>query len=808
MDKKIGIYICTGCGIGEAIDVEKLVKLASSKGLCQTHLFLCGQDGLSLIKKGIEEGVNTLVIAGCSRRSKQDVFFFDSIISERVDLREQVIWSHKPNDEDTQALAEDYLRMGMVKVQKTNLPEPYLLEGLSRGILVVGGGISGITAALEAAKAGYEITLVEKENELGGYMKNLAKQLPTKPPYEELEEPEVFQRIKELEANASIKVYLGAQIEKTKGQPGAFEVTVAQNEKKDVVKVDNIVQPGAFEVTIAQNETKEIVKVGAIVLAAGFIPYDPKRLGSLGYGKYQNVITNFQMEEMAKNGKIIRPSDHKKPKAVLFIQCAGSRDKDHLPYCSTVCCRTSLKQAKYIRDNDNETSVYIIYKDIRCPGLAENFYAKTQEDPGIFLTKGEIAGLTETENNNLIIEVTDTLLGDSIKIEADLVVLAVGMVPAAALGEEVKEESAEGKEKPETPPDTITKSNILNKDMETPPDTITKSNILNKELETPPDTITKSNILNKDMEIPSDTIIRSNILNLEYRQGTELPGLKYGFPDSHFICFPYETRRTGIYAAGCIRSPMDGVSSMTDATGAALKAIQCIELTAKGKAVHPRVSDLTYPSLFMQRCTQCKRCTEECPFGAYNEDEKFNPLPNPTRCRRCGTCLGSCPERIISFADFSIDIIASQIKAIDVPEEDEEKPRVLCFVCENDALPALDIVGQKRLMYDPSIRIIPVRCLGSINLVWITDALSAGFDGIILLGCKHGDDYQCHFVKGSELANYRIPKVQETLNRLRLESSRIEIHQLSINEYDKIPELFSSFMQKLEKIGPNPFKGF
>ncbi|MBU1599246.1 FAD-dependent oxidoreductase, partial [bacterium] len=524
MDKKIGVYICTGCGIGEAIDIEKLVKLASSKVLrCQTHVFLCSEDGLSLIKKDVEEGVNTLVVAGCSSRVKAELFSFDSKICERVCLREQVIWSHKSNDEDTQALAEDYLRMGIIKAQKTNLPQAYLLEGLSRGILVVGGGISGITAALEAAKAGYEITLVEKENELGGYMKRLAKQLPTKPPYEELEQPKVFELIKELEANVNIKVYLGAQIEKTKGQPGAFEITIAQNEKLD------------------------IIKVGAIVLVAGFIPYSPKKLEYLGYGKYQNVVTNFQLEEMAKEAKILRPSDHKKPRSVLFIQCAGSRDKDHLPYCSTVCCRTSLKQAKYIRDNDDETSVYIIYKDIRSPGLAENFYAKIQEDIGIFLTKGEISGLTETTNNNLMVEVTNTLLGSAIKIEVDLIVLATGMVPASSLGEEVKEESVEGKEKLETPPDTI---------------------------------------------------IKSNILNLEYRQGPELPGLKYGFYDSHFICFPYETRRTGIYAAGCIRSPMDGVSSMTDAAGAALKAIQCIELTAKGKAVSPRVSDITYPDLF------------------------------------------------------------------------------------------------------------------------------------------------------------------------------------------------------------------
>ena len=133
---------------------------------------------------------------------------------------------------------------------------------------------------------------------------------------------------------------------------------------------------------------------------------------------------------------------------------------------------------------------------------------------------------------------------------------------------------------------------------------------------------------------------------------------------------------------------------------------------------------MTYPELFMQRCTQCKRCTEECPFGAYNEDEKGNPVPNPTRCRRCAICMGSCPERIISFKDYSVPMIGAMIKAIEVPEEDEEKPRILILACENDAYPALDMIGTRRGRYNPYGRVIPLRCLGSLNLVWIADALS------------------------------------------------------------------------------------
>jgi quinone-modifying oxidoreductase subunit QmoB len=300
----------------------------------------------------------------------------------------------------------------------------------------------------------------------------------------------------------------------------------------------------------------------------------------------------------------------------------------------------------------------------------------------------------------------------------------------------------------------------------------------------------------------------TGILNLTYRQGPDLPVLRYGFPDSHFVCFPYETRRTAIYAAGTMRAPMDSAHAQEDALGAAMKAIQSVELAAVGQAVHPRAGDMSFPEFFLQRCTQCKRCTEECPFGTIDEDEKGTPKPNPYRCRRCGVCMGACPERIISFKNYSVDMIATMIKAIEVPEEDEEKPRVLVFMCENDAYPALDVAGLNRVQYDPSVRVIPLRCLGSLNIVWIADALSGGIDGVMLIGCKYGDDYQCHFAKGSELANTRLENVKETLQRLQLESERIQLTQLAINEYDKLPVMINEFMDKIREMGPNPYKGF
>jgi len=739
MEKKLGVYICTGCGLGEALEIEKLSNLAIKEykaPVCKIHYCLCNEDGLGIINKDCqEEGVNVLVIAGCSPRVKQDVFSFSSNkIIERVCLREYVIWTQPPNNEDTQMMAEDYLRMGLAKAQKTELLEPFKpAEEISKTILVVGGGITGMTAAIEAAKAGRKVILVEKEETLGGFSKRLYKQFPKQPPYQQLQILPYEAKIREIESKENIQVYTSAKIKKIAGGPGLFDVTLEQKGK-----------------TIQ-------FRIGAIVLAAGFVPYDANNLTHLGFGKSPNVITNIQLEELAKKGKITRPSDGKEVKNVAFIQCAGSRDEKYLPYCSTVCCMTSLKQALYLREQSQDTSVYIFYKDMRTMGLYEHFYIQAQEDEGIFLTKGEVVSVEPIAGDNLNVIVENTLLGENISLEVDLLILAVGMVPATAIEKLIKEKPS------------------VDKSEEQP-------------------------------TVPQDVIIKSDILNLEYRQGPELPTLKYGFPDSHFICFPYETRRTGIYTAGCVRQPMDMDACMDDAAGAALKAIQCTELTAIGQAVHPRASDESYPDFFMQRCTQCKRCTDECPFGAINEDDKFNPLPNITRCRRCGTCMGACPERIISYKNYSVDIVGSMFKAIEVPEESEEKPRILVFMCENDAIPALDMAGVNRLAYLPYLRVVPVRCLGSINLVWIADALSKGIDGILLIGCKYGEDYQCHFVKGSELANYRLGKVQETLDRLSLEAERVKMVQLSINEYYLLPGIFKEFMETIDKVGPNPFK--
>ncbi|HYQ71679.1 MAG TPA: hydrogenase iron-sulfur subunit, partial [Gammaproteobacteria bacterium] len=519
--------------------------------------------------------------------------------------------------------------------------------------------------------------------------------------------------------------------------------------------------PGRFSADISTESGSTITEnFGAIIMASGARNYDASQLPELGYGKTPDVIDQAGLEKLAleaSGGPIKRPSDGKEVQNVVFVQCAGQRStkEGHLPYCSGHCCLTSIKQAMYFKDQNPGIDTNIIYTDLRTPGAGgEDFYRSGQQK-GITFTKGEVAEVAVGANGPEV-RFKDLILDQEVNEKADLVVLATGQVPNSGV------------------------------DIDLPV------------------------AADADEEIDLDNLVPEvkveSILNLTYRQGPDLPHLKYGFNDSHFICFPYETRRTGIYSAGPVRRPMDMAQAKEDATGAALKAIQALENAKLGRAAHPRSGDLSFPSFRKEGCTQCKRCTVECPFGAIDEDENRYPQFNEARCRRCGTCMGACPVRVISFENYSVDTVGQQLKNIEIPDEFEEKPRILVLACENDAYPALDMAAQNGTHYSPFARVIPVRCLGSINTIWVTDALNSGYDGIILMGCQKGENYQCHFVKGSEIAHIRMSKIDDTLQSLSLEKERVATYEVAITDIARAPQLIDDMAATVEQVGLSPFK--
>ena len=416
------------------------------------------------------------------------------------------------------------------------------VQTTNQSICVVGGGMSGITAALEAAEAGYDVVLIEKAPYLGGKVTQFYHYFPKLcPPNCGLEIN--FRRMK---VNPKIRFFTMAEVVNISGQEGDYDVSVKLapryvNEKctccgkcaevceteientfnfgMDKVKAAYLPQELAFPmryvldpsivgtdegkkcsdvceynaIDLEMQETTFDLKVGSIIWAAGWEPYDASKIEYYGFGEYKNVITNVMMERLAApngptGGKIVRPSDGREAKNVAFVQCAGSRDENHLPYCSGICCLASMKHATYLREQYPDSDATIFFIDIRAIDRLEDFYIKVQEDEKIKFIKSKIANISENEESgDLLLEGENTKTGEKIAMTFDMVVLATGMVPNKI-------------------------------DIDPSPD-------------------------------------------VSYDE--------YGF----FTCDP---DKAGIYGAGCVRRPTDVASSVQDATATALKAIQSI----------------------------------------------------------------------------------------------------------------------------------------------------------------------------------------------------------------------------------------
>jgi len=412
----------------------------------------------------------------------------------------------------------------------------------AKPILVIGGGIAGITAAVEAAEVGYRVILVEKEAYLGGRVLRMYRYCPKMcPPTCGFEI-----NIRRIRQNPRITIHTLATVEEISGSAGNFTakikkrpryVTGAQalddsvaeqltservndfNQGMDRTKAlymphdmaypalhvldkDALSEadaatlaatclPGSIDLNMAEEEIE--VEVGAVIVATGWRPYDAAKLDNLGFGQCQNVITNVMMERLAAQGgptggEIVRPSDGQKAQNVAFVQCAGSRDENHLPYCSAVCCMASLKQARYLREKNEDSKATVFYIDIRTIGSLEKFYYDMLEDENVSFVKGKVAAISEDpQSKDLLLDVEDTLSGENLHERFDLVVLATGVVPNTA-----------------------------------------------------------------DAKIPFE---------LQYDD--------YGFVDG-------STDIDGVYAAGCARRPCDVSRVTKDSTAAALKAIQCL----------------------------------------------------------------------------------------------------------------------------------------------------------------------------------------------------------------------------------------
>jgi quinone-modifying oxidoreductase, subunit QmoA len=358
-------------------------------------------------------------------------------------------------------------------------------EKISSDLLIVGAGIAGITAAVEAAETGISVVLIEKNPYIGGKVSQFNKYFPKLcPPSCGLEI-----NIRRLRTNPLIKLITLAEATHIEGEVGNYNVEIKvkpryvnnqctscgdclqacpekrkndfnydmdettaiylpyENAYPQKYVIDKTVCKGSScnkcvevckykAIVLDQPERELIAEVKSIIWATGWKPYDAEKLDILNFGKNPDVITNVMMERLASpggptNGKIVKPSTKAEVKSVAFVQCAGSRDENHLEYCSSVCCMASLKQARYVREQYPEADIHIFYIDIRSGGLLEDFYSLVQQDNKVHLHRGKVAKVLNNDSaGSLIVEAEDTLTGRLMQQEVDMVVLATGMKPS------------------------------------------------------------------------------------------------------------------------------------------------------------------------------------------------------------------------------------------------------------------------------------------------------------------------------------------------------------------------------------------
>ena len=410
---RVGVYIChCGINIAATVDVAAVAEYAAKLPgvvVSRNYTYMCSDPGQVLIKKDIADlNLNRVVVASCSPLMHEPTFRatvadagMNPYCFEMANIREQCSWVHPEGTLTTQKA----MKLVSSAVAKANRLEPLQIRRVPviPAALIVGGGIAGIQSALDIADAGFSVTLVESSPALGGHAARLHRTFPTLESVADLINP----MIERVMTHPRITVLIGAELDEVGGYVGNFHARIRQGD-----------------------ETHE-VSAGTIIVATGYQVFDARRKPELGYGNYPQVITTLDFEQFAAGPIQINGQE---PKQVVFIQCVGSRDRSvGNPYCSRICCMVTAKQASLVRERLPNSNVTVFYMDVRAFGKGfEEFYDATR-GKGVLYRRGNPSEIIQ-RGDKVVVRAEDTLLGEQVEVEADLVVLAVGMTPRADTG--------------------------------------------------------------------------------------------------------------------------------------------------------------------------------------------------------------------------------------------------------------------------------------------------------------------------------------------------------------------------------------
>jgi len=646
--KRTGVFVChCGINIAGTVDVKKVAEeLSKHKGVVHTqdYVYMCSDPGQKMITESIKENkLDSVVVACCSPALHENTFRnasksagINAYQCEIANIREQCSWVHKDKDKAT-AKAIKITRSMVEKVKKNASLEPISVP-ITKRALVIGGGISGIQAALDIANGGHEVLLVEKSPSIGGHMIQLSETFPTLDCSQCILTPKMV----EVSRHPNITLMTNCEVKEVTGFVGNFTAKILKKPtyvKADVctlceecVKVCPVVVSNDFDLgltgrraiyipfpqaipatftidadacpgflpiacgkcadvcepgAIDFDQKAEIIEeeIGAFVVATGYDLYEQENMAEYGAGKYPDVIDGLQFERLLSAsgptfGKVLRPSDHKEPKEVVFIQCCGSRDPElHNAYCSKICCMYTAKHAMLYKHHVHDGQAYVFYIDIRSGGKNyEEFVQRAVEEDGVFYLRGKVSKIFE-ENGKIKVLGVDTLAGRDVEIDADLVVLATAMRPS---------KSAED--------------------------------------------------VAKKLKISRD---------------------KDGFlAEAHPKLRPVESVTAGMFLAGAAQAPKDIPEAVAQASGAASKVLA---MFSSDELFHdPLVAEVD-----AEVCSGCKMCIPVCPYDArIFDEEKGIVTVNEILCEGCGACVVACPSGATQQRNFTDDQILSMIDII------------------------------------------------------------------------------------------------------------------------------------------------
>ena len=655
MSEKVGVYVChCGTNIAKTVDVEEVARWAGTQAnveVARENKFMCSSLGQELIEEDIKErGLTRVVVASCSPHMHEKTFRgaceragLNPFLFEMANIREHDSWT--TDDRDAATLKAMALVKGAVERVVWHQPLEPLPVDINPNTLIVGGGIAGITAALELANAGNHVYLVEREPSIGGHMAQLDKTFPTLDCSACILTPKMV----DVGQHPNITLLTYSEVEEVDGHLGQFNVTVRKKaryvdeehctgcgiciEKCPFSVVDEVFEAGLGKrkvvyrpfpqavpkypvidtencvyflrgkckacqifcpttpnsIDFEQEDEMLDLEVGNIILATGYDLFDTTRIPQYGYKRFDNVFTSLEFERMVNasgptSGKIVLRDMESEPKSVAIIHCVGSRDENYHKYCSNVCCMYSLKFAHLVHERIPNADVYNCYIDIRTPGKGyEEFYNRLLEE-GTHFIRGKVA------------EVSDI----------------------------ARTEEEEGKLIVQVADTLISKQRRLPVDMV---------------------------ILSPAIEARHD----AKEMSLRFGMGCDFEGF---FVERHPKLDPVATMTDGIFIAGACQGPKDVPATVSQGAAAAARVASLI---SQGTVMMEPVR----ASIVADSCSGCRICNNMCPYNAiiFHEDTQVSEVITAL-CQGCGTCVAACPSAAINGAHFTNDQVMSQLEGL------------------------------------------------------------------------------------------------------------------------------------------------